>query len=98
MRGESGGQPFDTVKLATHYEIDGKRSQDFPNFWHVPLKPVYEELPGWKEIKPSKSEDDLPKEAKDFIKRIEEYTGVSVSIISTGQERDAMIIRNEELF
>jgi adenylosuccinate synthase len=86
------------VKLCTHYEMAGEKTQDFPNFWHSELKPVYESLEGWDDIKPTTKESDLPKEAQRFIERVEDYAGVHVAVISTGQERDAMIIRDKGLF
>ncbi|MDB5037532.1 MAG: purA [Bacteriovoracaceae bacterium] len=86
---------FKTIKVATHYETDGKKHQDFPNFWTKPVKAIYEELPGWSEFPGTQNESDLPATAKSFIKHIETYTGVPVVVISTGPKRDEMIIRDK---
>jgi adenylosuccinate synthase len=86
---------FKTIKVATHYETDGKLHQDFPNFWTKPVKAIYEELSGWPEFRGTSQESDLPDAARKFIERIEGYTGVPVVMISTGQNRDEMIIRDK---
>ncbi|MBN8555308.1 MAG: adenylosuccinate synthase [Deltaproteobacteria bacterium] len=86
-----------TIKLATHYEIDGKRTQDFPNFWIHEPKAIYEEVEGWPEFPGTQKESDLPSAARQFIQRLEEYTGVKVAMISTGAKRDEMIVRDSKL-
>lgn len=57
-------------------------------------KPVYETLPGWTEdITSAKSFDELPENARNYIKRIEELSGVKVGIISVGPDREQTIVR-----
>lgn len=57
------------------------------------LEPLYEELPGWKESTVgAKSLDELPDNAKNYIKYIEETVEVPVDIISTGPDREETII------
>jgi adenylosuccinate synthase len=85
------------LKLATHYEIEGKRSQDFPNFWHHAPQAIYEEVSGWEPFQGTQKESELPKAALAFVKRIEDYTGVPIVLISTGPERDQMIVRKKDL-
>lgn len=54
--------------------------------------PVYETMPGWSEnITSMRQWKDLPQAAKDYIHRLEALTGVSVSLISVGPERDQII-------
>jgi adenylosuccinate synthase len=86
-----------SIKLATHYEINGKRTQDFPNFWIDQPKAIYEEVEGWPEFAGTQKESDLPAAARKFIARVEEYTGVQVAMISTGAKRDEMIVRDTKL-
>ena len=58
------------------------------------VKPVYESLPGWSESTLGvKSEDDLPPNAKAYLKRIEAITGAPIDIISTGPDRVETIIK-----
>jgi len=57
------------------------------------LEPIYEELPGWSEsTSGAKSLDDLPHNARNYIKYIEDTVGVPVDIISTGPDREDTII------
>lgn len=56
-------------------------------------RPVYKTLPGWKQSTKGLTQyKDLPKQAKAYIKYIEELLGVRADIISTGQKRDEVII------
>ncbi len=56
--------------------------------------PVYETMPGWNENTfGAKSIDALPQAALDYIRRIEELTGVPVDIVSTGPDRNETIIK-----
>ena len=56
------------------------------------VKPVYTELPGWKEF-PKKCQRflDLPKNARSYIKKVEELVGIPVKLISTGPKREEII-------
>jgi adenylosuccinate synthase len=56
-------------------------------------EPIYEEVPGWKESTVGlKKYDELPENARAYLKRLEEVVGIPVDIISTGPERDETII------
>ncbi len=87
-----------TLKMATEYELDGKTLSAMPSNIRQAEKvsPVYENLQGWDEdITGLRNFDDLPIKAKDYIKRIEDYTGVQVSIVSVGPDRDeTMLLKN----
>ena len=57
------------------------------------ITPVYESMPGWSENSFGVTNyDELPQAAKNYIKRLEELTGVPIDIISTGPERNATIV------
>ncbi|MDO6692292.1 adenylosuccinate synthase [Aliiglaciecola sp. 3_MG-2023] len=59
------------------------------------IKPVYETMPGWSENSYGvTSYDGLPQAAKNYIKRLEELTGVPIDIISTGPDRNETIVLN----
>jgi len=83
------------IKLATSYEIDGKKTEDFPNFELERATPLYEEFEGWLDLRGITSESELPESARRFIRRIEEYTETPVIMISTGPQRDEMILRDK---
>jgi adenylosuccinate synthase len=56
--------------------------------------PIYETMPGWSDNTfGAQSLDALPQAALDYIKRIEELTGVPVDIVSTGPDRNETIIK-----
>lgn len=58
-------------------------------------KPTYKELPGWKQNTAGITEFEmLPPAAQDFIAFIEQETGIPVSCMGTGQQRNEMIVRN----
>lgn len=86
---------LDTVKICTHYELDGKIIDTPPSTISrlTRCKPVYIELPGWKEdISGMTSYDQLPENAKNYVKKIEEITGVPVGVISVGPDRSQTIL------
>lgn len=84
------------LKICVGYTYQGQRI-DFPPQEENGLAsavPVYEELPGFTEtISDCDSWDALPEPVKKYISRLEELTGVRVSIISVGPERDRTILR-----
>jgi adenylosuccinate synthase len=82
---------FETVKICYAYEKDGKEIDYFPTDL-TKVTPKYETLLGWSSVKGVEKFEDLPKEAREYIGRIEELTGVKVEIISTSPEREDTII------
>jgi adenylosuccinate synthase len=58
------------------------------------VTPIYETMPGWSENTfGATSIESLPQAAINYIKRIEELTGVPIDIISTGPDRNETIIK-----
>jgi adenylosuccinate synthase len=89
------GQP--TLKLATSYEADGKKLTAMPGNikTFAKLQPVYENLAGWsEEISEARSVDDLPAKARDYVKRIEEFTETPAYILSVGPGREQTMLLN----
>ncbi len=87
------GQP--TMKIATSYEADGKEFKAMPSNIRLTekVKPVYEKISGWQEeIGAARFVDDLPMQARDYIKRIEDITETPVVIISVGPARDETLL------
>ena len=88
---------IETIKIATHYKLGEEIIDYIPagekDF--VSATPVYIELPGWEEdITQVKSFDELPENAKNYIRKIEELTGVQVSVFSVGPDREQTITIN----
>ena len=86
------------LKIATSYELDGKTYNAMPcNIREAAeVTPVYESLEGWKEeIDHVRNYDDLPVQAKDYIKRVEEVSGAPANIISVGPDRaETLLLKN----
>jgi adenylosuccinate synthase len=83
---------FDTIRIATAYESGGALYPEFPRQHGVlyDCEPVYEDHPGWgTDITGVRSYDDLPKEARSYVERIEELAGVPVAMVSVGPQRSA---------
>jgi len=87
------GQPC--VKIATSYRAEGKEFKAMPSNIRITekVKPVYEELKGWpQEISGARSIDELPVQARDYIKRIEDITETPAMIISVGPAREETLL------
>jgi adenylosuccinate synthase len=85
---------FKTLKICTHYALNGKKVKynDGTAEWLFKVQPVYKIVKGWATItKGIKKYEDLPKEAKAYIKELEKEIGVKVKYISTGQSRYEII-------
>jgi adenylosuccinate synthase len=86
---------FPSIKICTAYKMDGK-TYERPPASSALLKrcePVYEELPGWQcDTSELRHFDELPPEAKDYVRRLEGLIGCPVSLISVGPGRDQTIV------
>ena len=85
---------LDEVPICTAYEIDGEIHRDMPmtqtEFHHA--KPVYETMPGWSEdISKARTFEQLPIEAQNYVRRLEELAGCRISAIGVGPDRDDTI-------
>ena len=71
---------FETIKVCTHYEIDGKRIDYMPTRSCMPIYARFtKEFPGWKKTLPaSPGSQEFPKELSDYIAWIEENLNVRV--------------------
>ena len=86
---------LDEIPVCTGYKIDGVAVLEMPatNEEVAKIVPVYEILPGWKSLtKGITSLDRIPKKAMDYLKFLEEKTGVEVGCVSNGPERNETIV------
>jgi len=86
---------LDSVDLCVGYRVDGKDVDILPRGAAEVAKcePVYETFPGWKESTVGIANwDALPKNARDYLLRIEAVSGVPVDMVSTGPDRDETIL------
>jgi adenylosuccinate synthase len=86
---------WEKIPVCVAYEVDGVRVEELPasqtDFHHA--KPIYEYLPGWKEnISTAKSIDDLPVNAREYVKFLEKVSGAPISAIGVGPGRDETIV------
>jgi len=87
---------FDTIRVCTHYKIDGEKTDNFPLESTIleKVKPLYKDFSGWNESTRNISKfEDLPKNARDYISFVEEFIGVKFNIVSTGPKRTETILR-----
>lgn len=85
---------FDTIRVATSYEIGGERTAEFPYTVTGDLKPVYTDFEGWRcDLRGCRSYEEFPEAFKRYIEFIERETGVPVKIVSVGPDRDETIVR-----
>ena len=85
----------DQIKICVGYEIDGQRFEGYPMHQTAlhHARPVYKELPGWREdITGCRMRGDLPEAAQDFVGFVEAEVGAPLCMISVGPERDQAII------
>jgi adenylosuccinate synthase len=84
------------IKICVGYRLDGKVMDTTPMLMERfgECEPVYESVAGWSQPTASvTSYAALPKEAKAYLRRIEELAKVPIDIVSTGPSRDAVVMR-----
>ena len=83
---------LDELKICTHYEIDGKKIDQFPSTYQKLERavPIYESMEGWKcSISGCKNLGDLPSKARAYIQKIQELCyNIPVLIVSIGPDRN----------
>lgn len=86
---------LDKIKLCAAYNRNGETIRYFPASLKELAKcePVYEEFDGWKEdISSVRKFEDLPDNAKKYLRRIEELVGVRIALIGVGKDREQTIV------
>lgn len=85
---------FGTIKVCTSYLIDGKKTEEITFDNSAEIKPVYAEIPGWTEkISGIRDFSLLPGTLKSYIEFIEGETGIPVTMVSVGSDRNDTIFR-----
>ncbi|MFC4387804.1 adenylosuccinate synthase [Gracilibacillus marinus] len=81
---------IETLKICVAYKYKGEIMEEFPASLKIlaDCEPVYEELPGWTEdITGVKSLHELPENARHYLERVSQLTGIPLSIFSVGPDR-----------
>ena len=85
---------FKIIKICTSYKVDGKECFEIPFNNDSAIEPVYTDLQGWEEnISALKDYNELPEALKKYIKFIETETGVPITMVSVGPDREETIFR-----
>ncbi len=87
---------FEEIKLCVAYEYKGKQIKYPPQEGGAleQVKPVYESMPGWKEdLSMCRTWEELPAAARAYVERLEQLSGVPVSMVSVGPDRNQTIFR-----
>lgn len=91
---------LDRIDICTAYRCGARTLTEFPSdiAQLAACEPVYESMPGWAEpTKGVRRFADLPENARRYVARLEEISGVPAAIVSTGSDRDDTILRDDIL-
>ena len=89
---------LDILKICVGYSAQGQRIDEFPQSQKIfnQCQPIYEEMPGWQEdLTQVKKFEDLPKNARNYIHRLEVLSGVKATLVAVGPGREQTIVRGE---
>jgi adenylosuccinate synthase len=89
---------LETIRICVGYEIGGEPITGLPVLIDrfADCRPVYEDMPGWTESTVgATTHADLPKNARNYLARIEELAGVPLDVISTGPDREQTIVKRD---
>jgi len=89
---------LEKIKVCVGYKFEDKVIDYFPASLEdlAKCEPIYEEFDGWDEsVANARSYEEIPENAKKYLKRIEEFTGVEIAIVSVGPKRDQTIVLKE---
>ncbi|MDX2345291.1 MAG: adenylosuccinate synthase [Legionella sp.] len=90
---------METIKIAVKYKNKAGEVLDYPPISaedYDDVEPVYESMPGWSESTENCTRlDELPDNALAYVKRLEALLEVPIDLISTGPERDAMVVLHD---
>lgn len=86
---------FEEIEVAVKYKVDGKITDEMPyDMTGVDIEPVYEKIKGWnRSLDEVKSFEEMPEELKQYVRYIEENTGVPVTLVSIGPDRSQTLIK-----
>ena len=88
---------LDEIKVCIEYEVEGERTRTLPfDLSSVEVKPIYKTFKGWHEDMTGYTHvSDFGDGFREYVKFIEEYLGVPITILSVGPDRKQTIVRDE---
>lgn len=86
---------YEELKVCVGYKLDGKEIDYMPSAYRLyDVEPIYITVKGWlKDTTKIRDYKDLPKETKEYLKLIEDYSGVNIKYIGVGPAREDIIVR-----
>jgi adenylosuccinate synthase len=84
-----------TLQICNAYDLDGQKITELPGDYEdlARVKPIYESMPGWDEkLAGVRTFDELPENAKRYVRRVEEVSGVPVVCVSVGADRGETVL------
>ncbi|MEM9928646.1 MAG: adenylosuccinate synthetase, partial [Bacteroidota bacterium] len=86
---------FETLKAADAYQVEGQVSSELPfDLVYENYAPIYTEVPGWNSNLTSMTkEENLPTACIDYVRFLEEKLGTRISMVSTGPDREELVVR-----
>lgn len=86
---------FETIDFCTSYKVNGEQTTSIPfDIDRVTIEPVYETVPGWnQDLSPYKDFSVLPATVTNYLGLIEKHLGAPVSMLSTGPQREKLIVK-----
>ncbi|WP_116128155.1 adenylosuccinate synthase [Lewinella sp. IMCC34183] len=86
---------FETIRAADAYRIDGEVSRELPfDLVHENYEPVYTDIAGWNsDLSGVKEESELPQACLNYVKYLEDHLEVPVTMVSTGPDREELVVR-----
>ncbi|MES2799848.1 MAG: adenylosuccinate synthase [Bacteroidota bacterium] len=86
---------FESIRVCTHYLIDGNKVENFPfDINDVEITPVYEDLKGWNcDLTKLSSYDQSPIELKQYVEYLEQKLEVPITVVSVGPDRTQTLLK-----
>ncbi|MFZ1692452.1 MAG: adenylosuccinate synthase [Flavobacteriales bacterium] len=81
---------MDTVRICTHYRVNGQLTDRMPYDVSAGIEPVYTDMPGWNS---ASADGQLPESLDRYIAAIEQAVGVPITLVSLGPDRAETILR-----
>ena len=87
---------FETIRVCTHYIINGEKLDYFPyDITDSEITPVYEDIKGWNsDLTKLSTYDDAPSELKEYVLYLENKLGIPISVVSVGPDRKQTLENN----
>ena len=88
---------MDPIRIAVRYRLDGRDLDFFPTESDAlsRVEVVYEDMPGWTEdLSTAREQKDLPKNALNYLRRLQELLECPIRLVSVGPDRDQTLVTN----